>query len=208
MSSSPGGKPSSFSWSGWQDGLFPSLADHSSKKLDLLRDYIVLYLRIVCQNVHGKESQPINFVDGFAGGGLYDGGHLGSPLVLLRAVEEAEAIINQGRTKKITLTPTYYFIEKSTDAFACLESTLKEQGYGHEIGKAIKLIRGDFTANAMAVADDIGLHHSRNHVMVNMKKNVPLYLLLFASAHELGQKFWNTAVSGSNPQSIIPGILD
>ena len=154
MSSSPGGKPSSFSWSGWQDGLFPSLADHSSKKLDLLRDYIVLYLRIVCQNVHGKESQPINFVDGFAGGGLYDGGHLGSPLVLLRAVEEAEAIINQGRTKKITLTPTYYFIEKSTDAFACLESTLKEQGYGHEIGKAIKLIRGDFTANAMAVADD------------------------------------------------------
>jgi three-Cys-motif partner protein len=54
----------------------------------------------------------------------------------------------------------------------------------------------------------IGLHHSRNHVMVNMKKNVPLYLLLFASAHELGQKFWNTAVSGSNPQSIIPGILD
>jgi len=161
MSSSPGGKPSSFSWSGWQDGLFPSLADHSSKKLDLLRDYIVLYLRIVCQNVHGKESQPINFVDGFAGGGLYDGGHLGSPLVLLRAVEEAEAIINQGRTKKITLTPTYYFIEKSTDAFACLESTLKEQGYGHEIGKAIKLIRGDFTANAMAVADDICRRHPR-----------------------------------------------
>lgn len=54
----------------------------------------------------------------------------------------------------------------------------------------------------------IGLHHSRNHVMVNMKKNVPLYLLLFASAHELGQKFWNTAVLGSNPQSILPGILD
>ncbi len=47
----------------------------------------------------------------------------------------------------------------------------------------------------------IGLTHSKNHVMVNMRRTVPLYLLLFASGHPLGQKFWDKAVSGSNPQS-------
>jgi hypothetical protein len=33
-----------------------------------------------------------------------------------------------------------------------------------------------------------------------MKRRLPLYLLLFASAHPLGQEFWNKAVSGSDPQ--------
>lgn len=54
----------------------------------------------------------------------------------------------------------------------------------------------------------IGFIHSKNHVMVNMKRNIPLYLLLFASAHELGQNFWNKAVTGSNPQSSFLGLLD
>jgi three-Cys-motif partner protein len=45
-----------------------------------------------------------------------------------------------------------------------------------------------------------GFPHSKNHVTVNMKRRLPLYLLLFASAHPLGQEFWNKAVSGSDPQ--------
>jgi hypothetical protein len=34
-----------------------------------------------------------------------------------------------------------------------------------------------------------------------MKRRQSLYLLLFASAHTLGQEFWDKAVSGSDPQS-------
>lgn len=161
MSPPPDGKPSSFSWSDWRNGLLPSLADHSGKKLDLLRDYIVLYLQIVCQNVHGKETQPINFVDGFAGGGIYQDSKVGSPLVLLQAVREAEVLINAGRKKKISIAPTFYFIEKNKEAFDCLTAALHTAGYASEIGKSIKLIRGDFTAHALDVANDICLRHPR-----------------------------------------------
>lgn len=161
MSPPPDGKPSSFSWSDWRDGQLPSLADHSGKKLDLLRDYIVLYLQIVCKNVGGKDTQPINFVDGFAGGGLYRDEKVGSPLVLLQAVREAEALINTTRRKKMTISPTFYFIEKNAQAFDCLVAALQAAGYGEEIGKSIKLIRGDFGENADSVVDDILVRHPR-----------------------------------------------
>ncbi len=161
MSPPSDGKPSSFSWSGWRDGRLPSLADHSGKKLDLLRDYIVLYLQILCQNIGGKDTQPINIVDGFAGGGVYQDKKFGSPLVLLQAVREAEALINATRTKPLTIKPTYYFIEKKGDAFDCLRETLIAAGYGPEIGKSIKLIEGDFTEHADKVVDDILIRHPR-----------------------------------------------
>ncbi|MFA5263915.1 MAG: three-Cys-motif partner protein TcmP [Opitutaceae bacterium] len=45
-----------------------------------------------------------------------------------------------------------------------------------------------------------GFAFSENQVMVNMRHSTPLYLLLFASRHPLGQKFWDKAVQGSNPQ--------
>jgi len=45
-----------------------------------------------------------------------------------------------------------------------------------------------------------GFAFSENQVIVNMRRSTPLYLLLFASGHPLGQKFWNQAVKGSDPQ--------
>lgn len=45
-----------------------------------------------------------------------------------------------------------------------------------------------------------GFTHSDNQVMINMSNRIPLYLLLFASAHPRGQEFWDKAVSGSDPQ--------
>jgi three-Cys-motif partner protein len=46
----------------------------------------------------------------------------------------------------------------------------------------------------------VGLPYSKNHVTVNMSKRLPLYLLLYASGHPLGQEFWDKAVAGSDPQ--------
>jgi hypothetical protein len=34
-----------------------------------------------------------------------------------------------------------------------------------------------------------------------MSKSVPLYILLFASAHKLGQGFWDKAVKGVDSQA-------
>jgi three-Cys-motif partner protein len=45
-----------------------------------------------------------------------------------------------------------------------------------------------------------GFRYSKNHVTINMKKRLPLYLLLYASGHPLGQEFWDKAVTGSDPQ--------
>jgi three-Cys-motif partner protein len=47
----------------------------------------------------------------------------------------------------------------------------------------------------------IGYVHTKNHVVVNMSKSVPLYILLFASAHKLGQGFWDKAVKGVDSQA-------
>ncbi|HEY0968969.1 MAG TPA: three-Cys-motif partner protein TcmP [Opitutaceae bacterium] len=161
MSPTSGAKAASFSWSNWQENILPPLADHSAKKLDLLREYVVLYLQIVCQNVGGKESQPINIVDGFAGGGRYQDKLFGSPIVLLQAVKEAEALINLERQKPLAITPTFYFIEKDRAAHDCLLETLKEAGYGAELGKSIKVYRGEFSAHAQTVVQDIIARHPR-----------------------------------------------
>src|SRR5579871_2485091 len=108
-----------FYWKHWTDGRLPVLEEHSEKKLELLRDYLVLYLTIVMQGTSGKDVQYLTIVDGFAGGGIYSGSKFGSPITILKAVEEAEARINHGREKTTRIIPICYFIEKEPDAFAC-----------------------------------------------------------------------------------------
>src|SRR5438552_1359601 len=126
-----------FYWEHWQDGKLPELKDHSEKKLDLLRDYLVLYLEIVMKRTSGKAEQYVTIIDGFAGGGIYNGNKFGSPITILKAVEEAEARINQGREKKTRIIPICYFIEKDAKPFACLDATLRAHGYADRIGKTI-----------------------------------------------------------------------
>jgi three-Cys-motif partner protein len=150
-----------FYWKFWEKGQFPELEDHSAKKLDLLHDYLVLYLQIVLKNTSGKEVQEITLIDGFAGGGTYQGNKLGSPITLLKAVEAAEFIINQGREKQTRIIPVCYFIEKDPDAFACLEATLKHHGYESRVGKTIHLRRADFAVCAPEIVADINNRHKR-----------------------------------------------
>lgn len=150
-----------FYWKYWQNDQFPKLEDHSAKKLELLRDYLVLYLQIVMKGTSGKDVQYITLVDGFAGGGIYIGNKLGSPITILKAVEEAEALINRGREKSTRIIPICYFIEKDPDAFACLEFTLKQQGYGSELDKTIHLRRDHFENVAPAIIEDINRRHTR-----------------------------------------------
>jgi three-Cys-motif partner protein len=150
-----------FYWENWQVGRLPELEEHSEKKLDLLRDYLVLYLQIVLKNTSGKEVQEITLIDGFAGGGIYQGNKLGSPITILKAVEEAEFLINREREKQTRIIPICYFIERDPDAFACLEATLKLHGYGSRFGKTIHLRRADFAACGPEIVADINNRHKR-----------------------------------------------
>jgi three-Cys-motif partner protein len=150
-----------FYWKHWASGKLPELEDHSEKKLDLLRDYLVLYLDIVMKGTSGKDEQYVTLIDGFAGGGLYNGNKYGSPITILKAVEEAEAKINFGRDKITRITPICYFIEKDPDAFACLEASLRAHNYGDRIGKTIHLRRDKFENVAPAIITDINNRHKR-----------------------------------------------
>lgn len=150
-----------FYWEHWKSGVLPELENHSDKKLDLLRDYLILYLEIVMKGTAGKEEQYVTLIDGFAGGGIYKDGKVGSPIAMLEAVKIAEARINEGREKKTRITPICYFIEKDPTAFACLEFTLKHKGYGDRIGKTIHLRQDPFESAAPAIITDINSRHKR-----------------------------------------------
>ena len=150
-----------FYWKHWELGRFPEMEDHSEKKLELLRDYLILYLQIVMKGTSGKAVQYLTLIDGFAGGGLYSGNKFGSPIAILKAVEEAEATINEGREKTTRIIPICYFIEKDPNAFACLDAALKAHGYGDRIGKTIHLHRERFENVVPTIVEGINARHKR-----------------------------------------------
>jgi len=130
----------------WKNGNVPTLHKHSAVKLAVLRQYVSEYLRILVQDQFGKEEFKITFVDAFAGGGSYQDGGEGSPLVLLGAVEEAEAFINTSQRRKVPLhiNAHFYFVEKNKDAFESLRNALLTSRWRERVGKSIFLHHADF----------------------------------------------------------------
>lgn len=149
-----------FDWSSWQSKL-PPLKKHSVAKLDVLRSYIEDYITILCTGNPGQDRFRLTLVDGFAGGGIYEGDSFGSPFVLLQAVKVAEARVNQTRTKPLTIECNYYFVEADEAAANCLDYQLRQRGYAHEIGKSITLIRGKFETAYERIIADVQQRHSR-----------------------------------------------
>ena len=210
-----------FDWSDWKNTL-PSLEVHSQAKLDVLRQYIEQYIAILCRDTFGKTEFRLTLVDGFAGGGVYAGDRLGSPFVLLEAVKTAEALLNQYRTKGITIDCHFYFVEKDRAAAECLEYHLRQRDYGSELGKTIFLIRDTFQNAHAAIVSDSQRRYSRGGSRVIFfldqcgYSDVPAALL-----HSISQKLnskaefilnfaidWLTAYIGDNQvfAKIYPGL--
>lgn len=78
----------------WVDGAV--LKEHSKKKHQVLRKYICEYLRIRCQTPQQSRFR-LAVVDGFAGGGAYQGGEPGSPLIFLELLQRQTNEINVER---------------------------------------------------------------------------------------------------------------
>jgi three-Cys-motif partner protein len=151
--------PAEFKWG--KDGSRPSLEPHSATKLEVLRDYIVEYLKILVSNTMGKEEFKITFVDAFAGGGLYSKGEDGSPFIFLKAVREAEALINttQNRRKPLKIDAHFYFVEKDATNFKCLCESIRLSEWSNEIDKIIFLHHASF----QDVADNIVARTQARH---------------------------------------------
>jgi three-Cys-motif partner protein len=130
------------------DGSGAVLQQHSVAKLEVLREYLLAYFKTLAI-APGQEEIRVTLVDGFAGGGVYRHADtkqriLGSPLVFLKAAEQAQAIINADRHKPLHFNITYVFVEKDRNAVKSLLITLKAEGYEHRLGQDVHVIESTF----------------------------------------------------------------
>src|SRR6266566_5834786 len=137
----------------------PKIKQHSVAKHEVLRAYLVNYIRTLVSSPHQDELR-LTLIDGFAGGGVYQ--HetarvpvLGSPFVFLDAVKEAGFLLNQGRRKPIQLKVDHFFIESNANTYDVLEKTLREQGFAERINQDIHLRRNLFQAEVGSIIDFI-----------------------------------------------------
>jgi len=144
----------------WEPGQKPPvIKQHSIAKHEILRSYLVAYIRTLISSPY-QDTFRLTLVDGFAGGGIYvhdTGGHevLGSPFIMLEAVEEARFLVNQNRKKPVELLVDYFFIEHDKLAVNVLRNELMARGHADKIGKTVHIYEATFQSRADHLADFI-----------------------------------------------------
>lgn len=78
----------------WADGA--TLEDHSRRKHKILREYFSEYLTVRCR-LPKQERFRLAIIDGFAGGGRYQCGTAGSPLIFVEELKRAIETVNVQR---------------------------------------------------------------------------------------------------------------
>ncbi|TYR36057.1 three-Cys-motif partner protein TcmP [Mesorhizobium microcysteis] len=78
----------------WADGA--KLEEHSRRKHKILREYVFDYLTVRCR-LPQQERFRLAIVDGFAGGGRYQCGSPGSPLIFIEELKRAVEAVNTQR---------------------------------------------------------------------------------------------------------------
>jgi len=132
----------------WEHGEPSAIAPHSLAKHRILRRYVEEYIRIVTLN-RKMDTLPVTLIDGFAGGGEYrvtgtNNIHYGSPFILIEAVQAAEAMINAGRTKPITVAAKFIFVEKEPATFRYLRDALPRRIERRIIEHDVEMLEGAF----------------------------------------------------------------
>jgi three-Cys-motif partner protein len=84
----------------------------------------------------------INIVDGFAGGGVYRFGpsntpYHGSPIILLRTLNEMQVELQARQNKPFLLDYTVHLVEPDQGASNCLNAVLRKEGFGPLIGERV-----------------------------------------------------------------------
>ncbi len=128
----------------------PIIDSHSLIKLEIIEEYLEIYLKTLTQHRHMKELK-LTIIDGFSGGGIYRFENRkveGSPLIVLKTINKSKIEINFGREQKklkpINFNIKSIFIEKNRDTFDFLIKTLKDRNLD---SNPIKTIHGKFQNN-------------------------------------------------------------
>ena len=122
----------------------PKMAPHTAAKHLLLKGYLDRWFPIL-----GKYNQRINYIDGFAGPGEYEGGEPGSPLL---AIEAAKYHVQRG-----TLAPNmeinFGFVEANPDYATHLQGKL--DALPHPPQFKVSVIQGEFASVIGGILDGL-----------------------------------------------------
>ena len=109
----------------WTDGAI--LDEHSKRKHEILREYFAQYLSVRCKNPH-QEKFRVAVVDGFSGGGRYQCGAPGSPVIFIEELRRAIDYVNIFRSsnalKSIEIECYLIFNDSNADAIDRLKQNL------------------------------------------------------------------------------------
>ncbi|MBN9508893.1 MAG: three-Cys-motif partner protein TcmP [Alphaproteobacteria bacterium] len=107
----------------WADGA--KLEEHSRRKHKILREYVFDYLTVRCKRPQ-QERFRLAIVDGFAGGGRYQCGTSGSPLIFIEESKRAVEAVNTQRAVQglgaIEVECLLIFNDASRDAIDLLKT--------------------------------------------------------------------------------------
>ncbi len=157
----------------WDISSPPKLDRHSEIKHKMLKEYIISYIEILSASPYSKKLH-LNIVDGFCGGGTYisklsNGLVLGSPLTVLEAIREGEAIVNLKRKEANIKTgdpyrviPKIYFVDSDKSAIDALKYNINEMGYSM-YNDCINVVHANFSDVAAKILQEI--INSRNRAI-------------------------------------------
>lgn len=138
------------------DGVLPRIEEHTKRKLDVLKNYLDVYFDTVVRNP-AQDRLNITLVDGFSGGGAYADGagtRVGSPLVLLNAVEQAAVRLNEGREKPLEINARFIFVDDEPEHVAALRRELLSRGYAAHDPR-ITVLEGTFVDHLPTIMQQI-----------------------------------------------------
>jgi len=147
----------------WGRGALPLVEDHSRAKHDVLRAYLVNYLRILAQSPHSRGIE-VALVDGFAGGGEYRTPNgvvvSGSPLVLLEAIREARALVPEDRKRRgfqgaYEIRVHVHLVETRRDAHEHLKKLIAERTDPKDATTIVHVHHGRFEQLLPTIIGDI-----------------------------------------------------
>lgn len=112
----------------WRVGSPPPLLDrHSQTKHAIVEEYVRRYVLTLMAPAHIPELR-LSIIDGFCGGGCYqteDGGLAdGSPILMMRAIREARALLNLERRIPRSINVEYTFVDILSDTTSHLRHWL------------------------------------------------------------------------------------
>jgi three-Cys-motif partner protein len=110
----------------WKGGAI--LQEHSRRKHKILREYFARYLEVRCQLPHQARFR-LAVIDGFAGGGRYEDGSPGSPVIFVEELRQAAEQFNIKRQSEgmspLDIECFLALNDENEDAFEALKGNIE-----------------------------------------------------------------------------------